>query len=526
MSFMCNKTLIIETLEQLEQVIENLLESASNITQINLKINPNMNRIFYLILGSVLFFACSQEKNKFEPKRTIIAGVVNNFSDNAHLLVVNYCNPFCDERRFTQDLIETNGCFQTEQEYVFAQHITIRFANRFINLFIHPGDSVFVSIDANEIQRNFNHAVTFSGDNQELNKELNLWISYSVGIYNQNPPKLDMQAPPQEFLESLKCNFDKAQDSIMAYSKRTNMSDFLKKWAYVDHKFMIANNIMDYEHPEANLWDVFTDPIFDVFDENNFQSMYFEIHAGVCVNRLMRTDAEISRLFSEKDYVSAIQMTIGKLFEKAPKGIVRDYMLYKLLKGVLEDMPELYDSIPDIKKGFSQDFFNNELKKLSEKNKRIEQTKVSETEKQLDGILYMTESGTEEFHNVKLLNHLTEKYKNKVLYIDVWATWCGPCMQEFKVTPDLHKYFKDKDMVFINLCLASDIGTWKPTIMKNNIDGENYFLGNNATEIFRTEHNLPGYPSYLLIDKNGEIHNPVPRPRYLESAIQKIESFL
>jgi Thiol-disulfide isomerase and thioredoxins len=482
--------------------------------------------VFFVFLITIGISSCSQQ-NRLEPKRTVIAGAVSNFSEDAHLLIVNYCNPLGDEYRFTQDLIESNGYFRTEQEYVFAQHITIRFANRFINLFIHPGDSVFVNIDARKIQNDVNHAVVFSGNNQELNEELNLWINYSSSIHNQNRPKFDLQAPPQEFLASIKQNFEKAQDSIMAYSKRTNMSDFLKKWAYIEHKFMIANGIMDYKHPEANLWDVFTDPIFDVFNEDNFQSMYFEIHAGVCFNKLLQTDAEISRLMSEKDYISAIRLSIERLSEKAPKGVVRDYMLYKFLKNALEEIPDLYDSIPGIKTTFSQSFFNSELEKRSEKNRKIEQSlKVSDAEKQLDGILYMTENGTEELQSVKLLNHLTEKYKDKVLYIDVWATWCGPCMHEFKFTPDLHKYFKDKDVVFINLCLASDIGTWKPAIMRNNIEGENYFLGNDATELFRTENNLPGYPSYLLIDKSGEIHNPVPRPSNLESTIETIESHL
>jgi len=429
-----------------------------------------------------------------------------------------------DERRFTQDLFESNGRFHVEHEYVFAHHISMRFANRFINLFVHPGDSIFVRIDANEIQRNFYNAVSFSGDNPNLHKELNLLIDYWHGMYNRNRPQFDEHASPNEFLASIKRNFDKAQDSIMAYSKRTNMNDLLKRWAYIEHKFMIANDIMDYNHPEANLWDVFTDPIFDVFDENNFQSMYFISHAHVCFNRLlMRTYAEISLLFSEEDYVSTSQLTIDKLFEKAPKGVVRDYMLFNFLKDVVKEMPELYDAISD-KAIFSQVFFSNELEKLLEK---VEQTvKVSETERQLDGIFYLAENGREELHSVELLNHLKEKHKGKVLYIDVWATWCGPCLEEFKFAPRLHDFFKGKDVVFVNLCLASNIGTWEPTILNHNIDGENYFLGNNATQLFMSDHNLPGYPSYLMIDKNGEIHYSVPRPSGLESTMRKIESFL
>ena len=486
----------------------------------------SLKKVSFLILGVVLFFACSQDKNRLEPKRTVIAGVINNFSDE--VVLINYCDELSDERRFAPSLAESNGYFQTEHEYVFAQNITMRVGNRFINLFIHPGDSVFVTIDANEIQHNYNNAVTFSGDNSTLNKELFLWHNYASHLINHNTPKFDDNALPEDFLASVKQVFDIAQDSINAYSERTGMSDFLKNWAYIDYKYTIANFLMGYNHSEANRWDIFTNPIFDVFNEDNFQTMYFQYHLGVCMSALIQSEAEIANLFSEKGgYVPSTRLTIEKLFEKAPEGVVRDVMLFNLLKAVLNEMPEVYDSIPNVKTIFSQNFFNKELERLAEQNKRINQaTKLSEEERQLDGILYLANDKIEELPNVTLLNYLTEKHKGKVLYIDVWATWCGPCIEEFKSTPNLHKYFKDKDVVFVNLCLSSDIDSWKPSILKNNISGENYFLGEKSSQLFMGSNNLGGFPSYLIIDNNRDIHYPAPRPSDLESAIKKINSCL
>ena len=485
----------------------------------------NLKRVSCLILVSAFVFACSQDKNRLEPKKTIIAGVINNFSDE--VVLINYCDYLSDERRFAPNLTESNGYFQTEHEYLFAQNITIRFANNFINLFIHQGDSVFVTIDSNEIQHNYDNAVTFSGDNSELNKELFLWYNYFSSLLNQNIPQFDDNTLPEEFLASVKRDFDKAQDTINAYSKRTGMSDFMKKWAYADYKFVIANYLMDYRNPEVNRWDIFTNPIFDVFDENNFQTMYFPYHLGVCMNALIQSEVKISRLASEKKYIPVVRLTIEKLFEKAPKGVVRDVMLFEFLKKIVNEMPELCDSMPNIKTIFSQNYFNTELERLAEQNKRIKQaTELSEAERQLDGILYLANDKIEELPNVALLNYLSEKHKDKVLYVDVWATWCGPCIEEFKFTPNLHKHFKDKDVVFVNLCLSSNIDSWKPSILKNNVNGENYFLDDKASQIFMGNNNLEGFPSYLIIDKNRKIHYPAPRPSDLESAIQKIESCL
>ena len=486
----------------------------------------SLKRVFYLVLGIVLFFACSQDRNRLELKRTVIAGVVKNFSDE--VVLINYCDNLSDERRFAPNLSESKGYFQTEHGYLFAQNITIRFANRFINLFVHPGDSVFVTIDASEIRQNFNNAVTFSGDNSKLNKELFLWYNYSSQLFNQNIPQFDNNVSPENLLASVKREFNKAQDTIKAYSKRTGMSDFLENWAYIDNKFTIANFLMDYNNQEANRFEIFTNPIFDVFNEKNFQTMYFPYHLGVCMNALTsQHQVEISRLASEEKYVPIIELVIEKLFEKAPKGVVRDVMLFGFLKSIINEMPVLYDSIPNITTIFSQNFFNTELERLAEKNKSIEQaTKLSEAERQLGGILYLTNDKMEELPKMMLLNFLSEKYKDKVLYVDVWATWCGPCLEEFKSTPNLHKHFKDRDVVFINLCLSSNIDTWKPTILRNNVGGENYFLDEKASQQFRGDNNLGGFPSYLIIDKKGEIHYPVSRPSDLESAIKKIESCL
>ena len=202
-------------------------------------------------------------------------------------------------------------------------------------------------------------------------------------------------------------------------------------------------------------------------------------------------------------------------------------MLFNFLKGALNEMPEIYDSIPAIKVAFSQDFFRNELERIAKTNTTDEQKlKQSETTSQLKGIFYLANDTPEELSDIKLLNYLTEKHKGKVLYIDVWATWCGPCIEEFKSAQSLHNYFKDKDVVFINLCLASNSDTWKPSIEKHSIGGEHYFLDNNASTLFMGEHNLSGYPSYLIIDKTGGIHYSIPRPSNLESSIQKIESCL
>ncbi len=91
---------------------------------------------------------------------------------------------------------------------------------------------------------------------------------------------------------------------------------------------------------------------------------------------------------------------------------------------------------------------------------------------------------------------------------------------------ELHRYFTGKDVIFVNLCLSSVFATWQPAVLKHNVEGENYFLDDNATALFMGEYNLYGFPSYMIIGKTGELYNPAPRPSDMEAAILQIESLL
>jgi hypothetical protein len=166
----------------------------------------NIVKVFYLVFIILSFSSCSQGKNVLELKRTVIAGVVNNLSNNQNMLVVNYFDPLeivYSRSSHTQNLTESNGDFHVEYEYVFAQNLYITYAGKNICLFVHPGDSIFISIDANKIEQDFNNAVIFSGDHSSLNKEVFLWVNYWSAMLKQNPFQVDGTASPEDMLATL-----------------------------------------------------------------------------------------------------------------------------------------------------------------------------------------------------------------------------------------------------------------------------------------------------------------------------------
>lgn len=107
-----------------------------------------------------------------------------------------------------------------------------------------------------------------------------------------------------------------------------------------------------------------------------------------------------------------------------------------------------------------------------------------------------------------LVKTILEKYKGKVVYLDVWATWCVPCLSEMANSKKLRNQFIDKDVIFLYLCISSPTeSTWQNLIAGHNIEGEHYFLNNAQSAELGREFNISFIPRYLIIDKEGKVAN-------------------
>jgi thiol-disulfide isomerase/thioredoxin len=95
-------------------------------------------------------------------------------------------------------------------------------------------------------------------------------------------------------------------------------------------------------------------------------------------------------------------------------------------------------------------------------------------------------------------------FKGKVLFIDVWATWCTPCVKELPYTHKLKEYFKSNNQVeILYVSIDSEIGRWKSFLEKNKqLDGLHINIDDPT---FSESYKITGIPRYILIDKQGKI---------------------
>jgi thiol-disulfide isomerase/thioredoxin len=104
-------------------------------------------------------------------------------------------------------------------------------------------------------------------------------------------------------------------------------------------------------------------------------------------------------------------------------------------------------------------------------------------------------------------------FKGKVVFVDVWATWCGPCKQQIPFMQELEREFHGKDVVFISVSLDEENKKqeWLNMIREKEMGGIHLFAS-GWSKICK-DYNITAIPRFMLFDKKGNIVNiDAPRP--------------
>lgn len=112
-------------------------------------------------------------------------------------------------------------------------------------------------------------------------------------------------------------------------------------------------------------------------------------------------------------------------------------------------------------------------------------------------------------------------FKGKVVYIDFWGVGCGPCIYDIEnFETKLHEHYKDKDVVFINVCVDSGEKAWKSAIKEYKLTGVNLIAeGWTKNPVCKT-YGVNGIPHYVIINKDGTMaNNNAPRMYELSGSI-------
>jgi len=112
--------------------------------------------------------------------------------------------------------------------------------------------------------------------------------------------------------------------------------------------------------------------------------------------------------------------------------------------------------------------------------------------------------------------------KGKLLFIDIWATYCPDCRKELPALEALQEDYKAEPITFVSISVDRDKEAWKAMVKEKKLGGIHLYASPETKELFKELYDLRSIPRYMLIDEKGNIINanlPMPSDKNLKELI-------
>lgn len=238
-----------------------------------------------------------------------------------------------------------------------------------------------------------------------------------------------------------------------------------------------------------------------------------DFNNGELVMQVNKVFIRLQSELREADLIDRAQ----RVTEKVKCGsVLRDLYTAHILYDYINDMrqPLAEMTIDWLNENIKLDFARQQVLALNEKYEALSRKDFSNSTNLLstDNLEGITEGE-------QILRKIIEPWKGKIILIDVWGTWCGPCKEALKHSQELYERMKPYDMFFLYMANNSNEISWKNVINEYNVTGENVGHVNlsadqqSAVEDFLK---VNSYPSYFLIDREGHLLEVNADPRNLD----------
>jgi len=423
-----------------------------------------------------------------------------------------------EEKTFKETPSSTSYIYRYENAYPANFRITVD--NRAFDLILLADDTVQVDIYPDRKTPDW---IEFSGANAEGQKLKNEWRDtkgkdFDILVHIFEEQKMDYRKIVEEVEKAVDRKIGILDSIVGTKSVSPTFKTLMKKDVYSTYYF-----------DEIEMFNVILSgkkygqiPSADSLAIRNIQRQLFEKHNPFCTSNLLSVTGQMYfGLYLRTNEFNSIssKKLLADFGPYNSYGILPDELQKSQLgKAIVVDYVYGVESF-DKKKGidfFSKKFPDSQylpyIRRFQQKEEQILKDKTKpDFEISIDTANAIS--------TIKTLKELHETYfKGKKIFIDVWATWCLPCKQEFAFASELDSLVKANDitLVFLSIDDLKLKNFWIKNIQNYQLKGY-HFLANKSIQkdIFKDQ--SISIPRYIYMDENGTIiTDDAPRPHSMK----------
>jgi thiol-disulfide isomerase/thioredoxin len=469
-----------------------------------------------LIIG-ILINAGSLAQTRNATTPFIIQGSIINCS--AKEIILKYKDENYSIVSDTARIDSTGSFFLKTYKLKIPQRINIDQAGLLIaNLFIAPGYNLTIRGDASSFEM-FSKTKSITG----IGAKSNTYSKILDSIYASHKDSIPFfRLIKKDFIlyinNAIKLNDSVAKTVFDAKWNPDVYAKYFKKLVVFENTITklffltqhVNNNNYSYEESVSIVKENINTKIYNsIFkDEYLISDNYKKTISGEYLNYLVDLDfKKDSTLRRKKGYTLEVANTF--------KGKVREYVLYKLMSSGIEDASsfEKLTAYEELSKKYLSSLANstyaNEIdNKILNKKSALIKIQVGKP-----APLFVLESSEGKQYSLS-------EFVGKVVYIDLWASWCGPCRAENPFMKKLYEKYADNEKVmFIGIAVWDKSKNWKEALK---VDEPGWLQLIDKNDTIARDYFTSWIPRFIIIDKAGKIVNfDAPRPSS-ESEIEKL----
>ena len=459
-----------------------------------------MKNILLLSISVFLMLSACKGKNPL-PDTAIIAGKIEGL-ESGKFQVSRY-----GERPVSADVLE-DGSFRIRIIMDEPAYLSTWTGDQYFIVYLSPGDSLFIWAD----KEDFFHQFRFEGDKareaeylhrvQYFLEETELGDRNQLGRYGKDRyfevkdslfAELRLIYEEMKNIKGIDPDFIELEEAFFEYFD-INLD------LYYPSYHMEAYQIKD--HRDVDFPQEETLRRIEELDYSNplmVRQPYFRFLLD------QKVDEKVSSMRNEYPELKELKnpdltlwmMAADSLFEVAE---IREYVkFFHLSMNVEADGPEQFQELIDtFLKYNSVPSYEKRLRRL------IKTWEELDPGREIPDFSFTDPEGTE----VRL-----SQFLGQLVYIDVWATWCGPCIAEHPHWDQLVEEYQNREIAFVAISIDQSREPWIQMLQEKGLIGHHLFAENAWHSEIATHFMIRGIPRFILLDREGKVINAsAPRP--------------